>query len=115
MKRPPPDAAAALSPALLALVAQRFQALGEPARLEILQALREGERTVTEVAAATGLRQANLSKHLQLLHRLGLVARRREGLYVRYRLADPAVVRLCDIMCGRVATETRQRRRLLDS
>lgn len=115
MKRPPRDAAAALSPALLALVAQRFQALGEPARLEILQALREGERTVTEVAAATGLRQANLSKHLQLLHRLGLVARRREGPYVRYRLADAAVVRLCDIMCGRVAAEARQRRRLLDS
>lgn len=115
MKRPPRDAAAALSPALIALVAQRFQALGEPARLEILQALREGERTVTEVAAATGLRQANLSKHLQLLHRLGLVARRRAGLYVRYRLADPAVVRLCDIMCGRVAVEARQRRRLLDS
>lgn len=70
---------------------------------------------MTEVAAATGLRQANLSKHLQLLHRLGLVARRREGLHVRYRLADPAVVRLCDIMCGRVAAETRQRRRLLGS
>ncbi len=112
MKRPPVPA---LSPALLALVAQRFQALGEPARLEILQSLRDGERTVTEVAAATGLRQANLSKHLQMLHRLGLVARRREGLFVRYRLADPAVVRLCDIMCGRVAAETRQRRRLLGS
>ena len=115
MKRVPRRARAALSPALLALVAQRFQALGEPARLEILQAMREGERTVTEIGAATGLRQANLSKHLQLLHRLGLVARRREGLHVRYRLADPDVFRLCDIMCGRVAAETRQRRRLLGS
>jgi ArsR family transcriptional regulator len=107
--------AATLSPALLGLVAQRFQALGEPARLEILQALRDRERTVTEIGAAANLRQANLSKHLQLLHRLGLVERRKEGLYVRYRLADPDVARLCDIMCGRVAGETRRRQRLFGS
>ena len=104
-----------LSPALLGLVAQRFQALGEPARLGILQSLRDSERTVTEIGAATHLRQANLSKHLQLLHRHGLVERRKEGLHVRYRLADPGVARLCDIMCGRVAGETRRRRRLLGS
>jgi ArsR family transcriptional regulator len=102
-----------LSPAVLGLVAQRFQALGEPARLGILQSLRQGERTVTEVAAATGLGQANLSKHLQLLHRVGFVERRKDGLYVHYRLADPDVFRLCDIMCGRLAAEVRRRHRLL--
>ena len=96
----------------LALVAERFRALGEPARLQILQQLRSGERTVTELVEATGLGQANLSKHLQLLLASGFVARRKDGLYTRYRLADQDVFRLCDIMCGRLEAEGRGRRRL---
>jgi DNA-binding transcriptional ArsR family regulator len=102
-------AAFALTPELLSLVAERFKALGEPARLRILDALRGGERTVTELMESTGLSQANVSKHLQLLHGLGFVARRKEGLYTHYRLADEDVFRLCDIMCGRLAEEARAR------
>ena len=81
-------------------IADRFKALAEPARLRILNALREGERTVGELVEGTGLNQANLSKHLQLLHTLRFVARRKDGLFVRYRLLNNDVFVLCDIMCG---------------
>lgn len=102
-----------LPPDTLALVAQRFRALAEPARLQILQQLRAGERTVTELVEATGLGQANLSKHLQVLLAAGFVGRRKAGLHTWYRLADQDVFRVCDIMCGRLASETRHRHRLL--
>lgn len=106
-------APAHLTPELIEIVAGRFKALGEPARLAILNALRAGERTVSELVEDTGLGQANVSKHLQLLHALGFVRRERDGLYVRYALADRDVFRLCDIMCGRLEAEARERRRVV--
>jgi DNA-binding transcriptional ArsR family regulator len=93
---------AEMSPELVELVAARFKALGEPARLRILQALRAGEKTVSDLMRDTGLSQANTSRHLQMLHGLGFVERRKEGLYVLYRLADQSVIYLCDVMCGRL-------------
>jgi DNA-binding transcriptional ArsR family regulator len=102
-----------LTPELIDLVAERFRALGEPARLQILQTLREGEKTVSRVVADTGLAQANASKHLQVLHGHGFVARRRAGQYTYYRLADEAVFRICDIMCGRLEAEATHRQALL--
>lgn len=104
-----------LTPELLELIAERFKALAEPARLHILNALRDGEKTVSQLMEETGLGQANVSKHLQLLHSLGFADRRKEGLYVFYRLADPSVFQLCDIMCGRLVEETRVRSELLAS
>jgi DNA-binding transcriptional ArsR family regulator len=83
-------------------VASRFKALGEPARLRILDALRAGELSVGDLCETTNLNQANLSKHLQLLHTLGFVNRRKNGLFVYYALADQGVFQLCDIMCGRL-------------
>ena len=103
----------ALTPAMLALVAERLRALAEPARLQILNELRGGEQTVTELVEATGLGQANVSKHLQLLLAAGFVARRKDGLYARYRLADEDVFRICEIMCGRLEADARHRRRML--
>lgn len=89
-------------------VAERFRALGEPARLRILNALRSGEAAVGELVETTGLTQANLSKHLQMLHALGFVNRRKQGLFVYYALADHDIFRLCDIMCGRVPAHRRR-------
>lgn len=102
-----------LTPELLELVAERFKGLAEPARLRILNALREEEMTVSGIMEATGLGQANVSKHLQLLTSLGFVARRKAGLYAFYRLADDDVFRLCDLMCGRLAREADRRRQVL--
>ena len=94
-----------LSPDLLAHVAERFRALAEPARLHLLSVLMEGEQSVGALAEATGLGQANASRHLAMLHRYGFVARRKDGLFVHYSISDPGVHRLCDIMCGRVGAE----------
>lgn len=102
-----------MSPELMDLVAARFRALGEPTRLQILVALRRGEQSVNDLVDETGLGQANVSKHLQILHSLGFVARRKEGLFVYYRLADKSVFRLCDIMCGRIESRMRGVERLL--
>ena len=102
-----------LTPEVLVLVAERFKALAEPARLQILNCLRGGEITVTELVEETELGQANVSKHLQLLHTLGFVNRRKEGLYVYYALADKSVFQLCDVMCGRLDAEMKARRKLL--
>ena len=102
-----------LTPELLEIIAGRFKALGEPARLQILNALRGGEMTVSELVERTELGQANVSKHLQLLFGSGFVTRRKEGLFVYYGLADRDVFRLCDIMCGRIEAETSARRKAL--
>lgn len=87
------------SAALLERIAARFRVLGDPTRLAILNALREDERTVSSIVDATGATQANVSKHLGLLHREGLVSRRKEGLNVFYAIADPGLFVLCDDVC----------------
>jgi ArsR family transcriptional regulator len=91
-----------LEPDTLAAVAERFKVLAEPARLEILNALRDGPRSVTTLIDETGLNQANLSKHLQLLYTHGFVERQRSKSWVYYSLADKSVFDLCDIMCGQL-------------
>jgi ArsR family transcriptional regulator len=91
-----------LEPDTVRAVAERFKVLAEPARLSVLNELRSGARSVSELIEATRLSQANLSKHLQLLHAHGFVSRRREGLFTIYQLADRSVFELCDIMCGQL-------------
>jgi DNA-binding transcriptional ArsR family regulator len=102
-----------LTPELLELIADRFKALSEPARLQILNCLRDGEMTVSELVERTGLGQANVSKHLQFLLGAGFVQRRKEGLFAYYGLAGKDVFRLCDIMCGRIEQEMVSRRKVL--
>jgi DNA-binding transcriptional ArsR family regulator len=87
----------------LELVAERFRLLGDPVRLRLLHALGDGERSVADLVATTGIAQASASKHLQLLLRGGLVQRRRQGMYVHYRVADARVFELCDVVCGSLA------------
>ena len=84
----------------LGMVAERFRILGDPSRLRLLQVLGDGERSVAELTERCGANQANVSKHLGVLLRGGLLARRKEGLHVYYRVADPGVFRLCDLVCG---------------
>ena len=96
-----------LTPELLDRLAARFKALAEPNRLAILSALLEREQSVSELMETTGLGQANVSKHLRVLHQEGYVERRREGLNVIYALADDDVFAICDMMCGRMEREAR--------
>lgn len=80
---------------LFTLQAQLCQVLADPSRLELLHLIGDGERTVGELIAATGLRQANVSQHLSLLRQRGIVATRREGTTVSYRLAYPEILEAC--------------------
>ncbi len=94
----------------LELVAGRFRMLSEPMRLRILNTLGENEMSVTEIVAATGANQANVSKHLSALLHAGIVSRRKEGLTSNYRVSDPSIFDLCDLVCSRLIDhhETRQ-------
>lgn len=90
-------------------VAGYFGVLAEPTRLKIMHALCRGEKTVGEVVAATGATQTNVSRHLGLMHRHGMVARRKDGTAVVYSIADPAMVELCREVCGRIARTVGER------
>jgi len=93
-----------LSPEAVELIAERFRILGEPIRIRILQELENGERNVSELVAAVGSSQPNVSKHLRILQESGVVGRRQEGNNVYYAIADPAVIDLCDAVCASVRT-----------
>jgi rhodanese-related sulfurtransferase/biotin operon repressor len=71
------------------------KALASPYRLELLDLLAQSERTVESLAAETGATLANISQHLQILRNAGLATARKDGLFVHYRIADPAVSTLC--------------------
>jgi DNA-binding transcriptional ArsR family regulator len=92
-----------LSREALEILARRFRALGDATRLALLQALFGQERTVQELCALTDTTQANASKHLALLFEQGLVARRRDGLFTRYWIADATLEPLCRLVCGSLA------------
>ena len=85
---------------LAELIAERFRVLGEPMRVRLLDFLREGSATVQELQEATGASQQNVSKHLGVLLRSGLVSRSKEGNFSRYTIADEGVFDLCEQVCG---------------
>jgi DNA-binding transcriptional ArsR family regulator len=87
----------------LAQVAAYFQALSEPTRLQILNLLRQQERSVGELAQLCGHSSANISRHLALLTQHGLVARESRGNSAIYSIADKSVYALCDLVCGSIA------------
>jgi DNA-binding transcriptional ArsR family regulator len=91
-----------IDPELIPLVALRFKALGEPARLALLVELQGGERSVSDLVASTGRTQPNVSQHLKEMVRAGLVEARREGARVYYRICDPYLNRICDAVCRSV-------------
>ena len=80
-------------------VARILAVLGEPSRLRILSALMDKPLSVNQIIAATGLKQANVSKQLSILFDSGLVARQREGVSVQYRIALPLLYDLCGLVC----------------
>jgi DNA-binding transcriptional ArsR family regulator len=87
---------------LLELIARRFRAISEPMRIKLLDRLRDGEATVSELTEASGASQQNVSKHLAQLAEVGIVARRKEGTHVYYRIADEGVFKLCEDVCGSI-------------
>ena len=84
-------------------IAQYFQALSERTRLKLLFALRGGEMNVTELTESSGCSQANVSKHMTHLTKAGFVERETRGTSVYYRVADPDIFALCDMVSGKIA------------
>lgn len=92
----------ALKPELIPRVARRFAALADESRLALLVILADGELNVSALVERTGIAQASVSKHLAVLAGVGLVAARREGNAVFYRVADDSVFEMCQIVCDGV-------------
>ncbi|MBX9686876.1 MAG: metalloregulator ArsR/SmtB family transcription factor [Candidatus Obscuribacterales bacterium] len=91
-----------LTRSALEIVAARFRALSDASRLQILQNLFNGERSVQELCELTEMSQANVSKHLSVLSEQGIVQKRRQGLFVYYSIADKSIFELCEIVCSAV-------------
>lgn len=94
-----------LPPEAIAQVAAYFQTLAEPTRLRILNLLRAGEHNVGELAQLCGYTAANISRHLSLMTQQGFVERESRGTSVYYRIADPSVYALCDLVCDSIARQ----------
>ena len=83
---------------LFLLHAEICKTLANPKRLEILNALRQGEVSVAKLVGTLRLPKANVSQHLAVLRSRGVVKARREGLSVYYRVANPKIIRACNLM-----------------
>ena len=88
-------------------IAERFRALSEPMRLKILERLFRSPASVSDILEAVGGTQANVSKHLAVLHAAGAVRRHREGSRAVYTIADPTLERICSVVCESVTREAR--------
>ena len=99
---------------LAQLVARRFRLLSEPMRLHLLDQLRDGERSVGELADALGTSQQNVSKHLAALHEGSIVRRRKAGNHVVYAIDDASIFQLCEIVCGGLQARVTELARLLE-
>jgi DNA-binding transcriptional ArsR family regulator len=83
---------------LVELVAERFRVLGEPMRIKLMDRLRDGEASVSELQEAVGASQQNVSKHLGILHAAGMVSRSKQGTRTVYAISDPSMFELCDVV-----------------
>lgn len=92
-----------INPAALTPVADYFKVLSEVTRLQVLCCLKSGAKNGSEIIAATGLGQANVSKHLKILTQAGIVSRQPQGVSVYYQVADPIIFSLCELVCDRLA------------
>jgi DNA-binding transcriptional ArsR family regulator len=100
---------------LVELIAERLRVIGEPMRIRLLDHLRAGEATVQSLIESTGASQQNVSKHLGVLLRAGIVGRRKEGTFVYYRIVDEGVFGLCEQVCGSVRGQLAELDRILEA
>ena len=85
---------------MVELIAQRFRVIGEPMRIRLLDQLRAGPATVSELCGVLETSQQNVSKHLGVLLQAGIVSREKRGNHAVYSIVDPSVFELCEQVCG---------------
>ncbi len=103
-----------LSPAALGLMANFFKVLSEVSRLQIVCSLKTGAKNVSEIVEETGLGQANVSKHLNMLTKAGIVTREPKGICVYYKIANPFLFDLCDLVCDVLSLQFQQQNQQLE-
>ena len=84
-------------------VAKYFSLLSDPTRLRIMHSICQDEKSVNAIADEVGATQPNVSRHLGMLYQAGVLARRREGSQMFYRVSDSAFTEICRTVCIRVA------------
>ena len=87
------------------IAAELFSLMSTPMRLKIISALCNGEKSVGELLAEIATTQPNMSQHLSQLYRAGILARRREGQSIYYRVQNERAVALCRAVCTQIAIE----------
>ncbi len=100
---------------LYRLQAEFCKGMAHPKRILILNVLKEGEKSVNELSEATGIPQANLSQHLSLLRKLGLLDTRRDGASIYYSIADKRIVEACTLVREAIGQRLRRDRRALEA
>lgn len=97
-----------LSDAQIEDAARLFLILSEPSRLRIIKNLMGGPLTVSQLVERLEMKQGSVSKQLAILHQARLLARERDGNFIRYSLADPILESLCRLVCERMERVARE-------
>lgn len=87
--------------------------IANPKRLEIIHALKEGEKTVTDLVEILGVPKANVSQHLAVMRNKGVLKNRREGVNIYYSISSPKVVQACTLMKEVLTEQMRERSKIL--
>jgi DNA-binding transcriptional ArsR family regulator len=98
---------------LVDLIAERFRVLSDPTRIKLLDRLREREASVLDLTETIGTTQQNVSKHLGVLHRAGIVARHKRGNFAYYSIMDEGVFELCEAVCGSLQAQLESLRQVI--
>lgn len=96
------------------LHAEICKILANPKRLQILNLLRNKEMSVNELASLMEIREANVSQHLTVMRQKGILVARREGVNIYYRIANPKVIKACDIMREVLLEQLEERAQLVE-
>src|SRR5512146_3582661 len=97
---------------LFELQSEVCKTLASPKRLEIINALKEGEKTVGELVEILGVPKANVSQHLAVMRLTGILKSRREGVSIYYRIANPKVAQACTLMREVLTEQMKERSKL---
>ena len=99
---------------LFELQSEVCKTLASPKRLEILNALKEGEKTVSELVEILGVPKANVSQHLAVMRHKGILDSRREGVNIYYRVANDKVIKACTLMREVLTEQMQETSKLID-
>ena len=99
---------------LFELQSEVCKTLASPKRLEIINALKDGEKTVGELVEILDVPKANVSQHLAVMRHKGILKSRRDGVNIYYRIANPKVIQSCMLMREVLTEQMTERSKLID-